>query len=197
QDRVAGVAIEATAGWRWVARELRAHGFEVHLIDPGRASALQGRRRRSKTDRLDARWLALVVARELLSECEAWLPPEEIQRLRDQTRLRKALADDHTRWAQRLHAPLTHEGWPCARSRLLTATGRRWIDSLSLDASARGQSREATSAAARCRRSSASARSSLATCSPRSATSAASNAPASSCAPVVSTRPCSNPPTAS
>src|SRR5262249_1481541 len=59
QDRVAAVAIEATTGWRWVARELRAHGFEVHLIDPGRASALQGRRRRPKTDRLDARWLAL------------------------------------------------------------------------------------------------------------------------------------------
>ena len=46
--------------------------------------------------------------------------PEEIQRLRDQTRLRKALTDDHTRWAQRLHALLVHEGWPCSRGSLLT-----------------------------------------------------------------------------
>ena len=28
--------------------------------------------------------------------------PEDIQRLRDRTRLRKALANDHTRWAQRV-----------------------------------------------------------------------------------------------
>ncbi len=77
QGKLAAVAIEATTGWRWVARELQAKGFEVHLVDPGRASALRGRRRQPKTDRLDARWLALLLARELLSECEAWLPPAE------------------------------------------------------------------------------------------------------------------------
>ena len=117
--RLDAVAIEATTGWRWVARELQERGIEVRLTDPGQASALQGRRKRPKTDRLDARWLVLLLAREMLPE--AWLAPEEIQRLRDQTRLRKALADDHTRWAQRLHALLVHEGWPCSRGSLLTA----------------------------------------------------------------------------
>src|SRR3954453_12161141 len=67
QGKLAAVAIEATTGWRWVARELQARGFEVHLVDPGRASALRGRRRQPKTDRLDARWLALLLARDLLS----------------------------------------------------------------------------------------------------------------------------------
>jgi transposase len=70
---------------------------------------------------------------------ESWLPPAEIQTLRDQTRLRKALAEDRTRWAQRLHALLTHEGWPCQRARLLTAEGRRWVASLSLSPAARAQ----------------------------------------------------------
>ncbi len=139
QGRLAAVAIEATTGWRWVARELQQRGLEVHLVDPGRASALQGRRRRPKTDRLDARWLAMVLARQLLSECEAWLPPAEIQRLRDQTRLRKTLAGERTGWAQRLHALLTHEGWPCARGRLLTVEGRRWVDGLALDPCVRAQ----------------------------------------------------------
>jgi transposase len=139
QGKLAAVAIEATTGWRWVARELEAHGFEVHLVDPGRASALRGRRRQPKTDRLDARWLALLLARELLSECEAWLPPEEIQRLRDRTRLRKALAGERTGWAQRLHALLAHEGWPCSRGRLLTREGSRWVAALELDAHVRGQ----------------------------------------------------------
>src|SRR5262249_60063513 len=70
---------------------------------------------------------------------ESWLPPAEIQTLRDQTRLRKALAEDRTRWAQRLHALLTHEGWSCQRSRLLTVEGRRWVAALSLSPAARGQ----------------------------------------------------------
>jgi transposase len=72
---LAAVAIEATTGWRRFARELQAHGIEVHLVDPGRASALRSRRCQPKTDRLDARWLALLLARDLLSECEARLAP--------------------------------------------------------------------------------------------------------------------------
>ena len=65
------VAIEATTGWRWVARELQARGIEVHLTDAGQASALQGNRARPKNDRLDARWLVTLLAREMLPE--AWL----------------------------------------------------------------------------------------------------------------------------
>jgi transposase len=129
------VAVEATTGWRWVARELERLGVEVRLIDPVQARGLQGRRRSPKTDRLDARWLALLLARNLAPE--AWAPPAEIQRLRDLTRLRKALRDDHTRWAQRLHALLHQEGWPCTRGRLLTASGRRWLAGLALDAHTR------------------------------------------------------------
>jgi len=131
------VALEATTGWRWVARELQARGIDVRLTDPGRASALQGNRKRPKTDRLDARWLVLLLARDMLPE--SWLAPEEIQRLRDQTRLRKALADDHTRWAQRLHAVLVHEGWPCSRGSLLTDSGRRWVAAIRLHPGARAQ----------------------------------------------------------
>ncbi len=92
-----------------------------------------------KTDKLDARWLALVLARQLLSECEAWMPPAEIQLLRDQTRLRKSLVDNRTGWAQRLHALLAHEGWPCSRGRLLTAEGRRWVIALQLEPCVRAQ----------------------------------------------------------
>ena len=67
------VAIEATTGWRWVARELQARGADVRLTDPGQASALQGRRQRPKNDRLDARWLVLLLARELLPR-RGWRP---------------------------------------------------------------------------------------------------------------------------
>jgi transposase len=139
QDRVAAVALEATSGWRWIWRELQAAGIEVRLCDPGQALALKGRRRRPKTDRLDARWMALLLAKEMLPN--AWLAPDDIQRLRDQTRLRQALRDDRTRWAQQLHAVLAHEGWPCARSKLLIRQGRKYRGSF--DSRRRGQIRVA------------------------------------------------------
>jgi transposase len=95
RGRVGVVAIEATTGWRWVWRELVARGFEVRLAEPLQARALLGRRRSAKTDRLDARWLARLVAKEMLPE--SWIPPEEVQQLRDRTRLHKALAEDRRR----------------------------------------------------------------------------------------------------
>lgn len=66
QGAVAAVAVEATCGWRWVWRELSALGFEVRLAEPAQTRALKGRKRKAKTDRLDARWLALLLAKELL-----------------------------------------------------------------------------------------------------------------------------------
>src|SRR5437773_5961479 len=90
RGRVAAVAIEATTGWRWVWRELVERGFDVRLAEPVQTRALLGRRRSAKTDRLDARWLARLLAKEMLPE--SWIPPAQIQELRDRTRLRKALA---------------------------------------------------------------------------------------------------------
>lgn len=83
-------------------RELAGQGFDVRLAEPVQSRALLGRRRSAKTDRLDARWLARLLAKEMLPE--SWVPPEEIQQLPDQTRLRTALAVDRRRWALRLHA---------------------------------------------------------------------------------------------
>jgi transposase len=137
RDRVAAVAIEATTGWRWVWRELADVGFEVRLAEPVQTRALLGRRRSAKTDRLDARWLARLLEKEMLPG--SWIPPAQIQQLRDRTRLRKALADDRRRWGQRLHAFLAHEGWPCSKSHLLTVQGLRWAASLRLPEHARLQ----------------------------------------------------------
>src|SRR6266516_1750491 len=73
QGRLAAVAIEATNGWRWVWRELSARGFDVRLADPAQAKALRGRVGRAKTDRSDARWLCVLLPKEMLPESS--LPP--------------------------------------------------------------------------------------------------------------------------
>src|SRR3989454_12744182 len=68
RGRLEAVAIEATTGWRWVWRELVERGFAGRLAEPGQTRPLLGRRRRAKTDRLDARWLARLLAKEMLPQ---------------------------------------------------------------------------------------------------------------------------------
>lgn len=131
EGRLERVAIEATTGWKWIARELQARGVQVLLLDPGEASAKKGKKRRPKTDRLDARFLLSLLAAGIAPE--AWLPPKEIQELRALTRTRKALVDQRTAAAERVQALLFHEGWPCKRGRLLTRSGRQWVDALELE----------------------------------------------------------------
>jgi transposase len=131
ESRLETVAIEATTGWKWIARELLERGVEVRLLDPGEAAARKGKKRRAKTDRLDARFLLSLLAAGMAPE--AWLPPTEIQQLRALTRTRKALVDERTAMAERVQALLFHEGWPCQRGRLLTRTGRQWVSALSLE----------------------------------------------------------------
>jgi hypothetical protein len=96
---------EALAAWaaRWEGRVQPGrgrggHGLALGLVRArrarlrcaaGRAGTGAGAARSpagAKTDRLDARWLAELLARELLPE--SWIPPLEIQELRDRTRLR-------------------------------------------------------------------------------------------------------------
>src|SRR5256712_6341372 len=102
RGRVAAVAIEATTGWRWVWRELVDRGFEVRLAEPVQTRALLGRRRSAKTDRLDARWLARLLAKEMLPQ--SWVPPAEIQALRDRTRPSQAPAEGRRPLGHRLYA---------------------------------------------------------------------------------------------
>jgi transposase len=120
QGRVAAVAIEATSGWRWVWRELSTLGIEVQLAEPAQTRALRGKKRKAKNDRLDARWLVLLLSKAMLPR--SWVPPEDIQRLRDLTRLRQALRHDRTSWAQRLHALLAQRA---GRARAVRCCRRR------------------------------------------------------------------------
>jgi transposase len=83
--------LEATTGWRFVVKELRAVGAEVHLAEPAETAARRGNKKRAKTDRADARHL-----RELLMIGrlpESWIPPDHLLDLRAQVRLRHTLVD--------------------------------------------------------------------------------------------------------
>jgi transposase len=102
------VAVEGCTGWRYVAEEVAAAGFEAHVAEPAETMAARGPKRRAKTDRSDAQLLReLLVAGKLP---ESWIPPRAVLEWRERVRLYKSLLDQRTTWAQRIHAELFHHG---------------------------------------------------------------------------------------
>lgn len=92
------VTLEATSDyWRIWFYLLEAAGLDVQLVNARDAKAAPGR---PKTDKLDAVWLAKLTERGMLRP--SFVPPAEIRRLRDYTRLRADLTRERTRYWQRL-----------------------------------------------------------------------------------------------
>lgn len=133
----AAFAVEATTGWRYVIEELERAGIEAHLAEPAETKALRGRKKRPKTDRLDARHL-----RELLMIGrlpESWVPPEHIQEIRTLMRMRHTMIEERSAYQQRIHAQLFHNGCPQEKN-LLSTEGRARLESLGLPPAARARS---------------------------------------------------------
>jgi transposase len=71
------VAVEAMTGWRFVVEECARAGIDVRLAEPAETRERQDRKRRAKTDKLDARLL-----RELLMQGrlpESWIAPAHMR----------------------------------------------------------------------------------------------------------------------
>lgn len=129
QGREVEAALEATTGWLFLCQELERAGVRAHLADPAETAAKRGRKRRAKTDRVDARHLRELLQSERLPE--AWIPPAHICELRSRVRLRHTLVEERTAWLLRIHAVLFHHGLPPAPD-LLTRAGRPWLQQLAL-----------------------------------------------------------------
>jgi transposase len=92
------VVVESTSDyWRPFVYLLEARGLVVWLVNARDVKHLPGR---PKTDKLDAVWLAKLNERGMLRP--SFVPPAEIRRLRDYTRLRSDLTGDRARHVQRL-----------------------------------------------------------------------------------------------
>jgi len=91
------VTLESTSDyWRvwWVV--LEAAGLRVQLVNARSVKNVPGR---AKTDKKDAVWLAKLTERGMLRP--SFVPPPEIRRLREFTRLRADLVNERTRhWAR-------------------------------------------------------------------------------------------------
>jgi transposase len=92
------VTLESTGEyWRIWHVVLEAAGLKVQLVNARSVRNVPGR---AKTDKKDAVWLAKLTERGMLQP--SFVPPYDIRRLREYTRLRADLVHDRTRYWARL-----------------------------------------------------------------------------------------------
>jgi transposase len=115
-------AVEGCTGWLFVVQELQRAGITALLAEPAETAQLRGPKKRAKTDKTDSRHLRTLVADGKVPA--SWIPPEQACELRALLQLYRDLAEEHTAWAQRIHATLFHQGVPGMAGRLSSAQAR-------------------------------------------------------------------------
>src|SRR3954466_10001078 len=117
------VAIEATANAVAIARILEPHVRRVVLANP---KAVREKSRRAKTDRIDAKVLARLLAVGFLDE--VWTPDDKTQTRRRLITRRCALVRARTRAKNQVHAVLARNllGRPPVTD-LFGGKGRAWL----------------------------------------------------------------------
>ena len=122
------VALEVTGSAWEVARILEPHVVKVVVVSPADTGISQAR---AKTDRLDARTLARLLA---AGELDAvWTPDERCRVMRRRLSRREQLVRSRSRAKNEIHAVLMRrlKGKP-PMSDLFSAKGRQWLGSLEL-----------------------------------------------------------------
>ena len=127
-EAIERVVVESTSDyWRPFVYLLQARGLTVWLANAREVKQVPGR---PKTDKLDVVWLAKLNERGMLRP--SFIPPAEIRRLRDYTRLRLDLVEERSRHAQRLEKLLEDAliKLSSVASDILGVSGRAMLEAL-------------------------------------------------------------------
>jgi transposase len=120
--------IESMNGARFVHDRLEEHGWDVLIADAQKVKGLAPLA--CKTDKIDARVLATLSARDLAPEI--WLPDPSVRRERELARFRLHLVRHRTTLKNRIHAALIAFGHQCPVSDLFGHAGRELLDRLAI-----------------------------------------------------------------
>ena len=120
------IAIESTGVYWKPIFNLLEGDFEVMLVNPGHLKYVQG----FKTDPKDARWLAGLLEYGLLQG--SFIPPREIRDVRDMTRYRRRLIEEHTAEVNRVQKILEDANIKLASvaTDIFGVSGRAILDAL-------------------------------------------------------------------
>ena len=129
-DRKDEVALEVTGNAWEIARIIEPHVKRVVVVSPSDTGIRQAR---AKTDRLDARTLAKLLATGSLDAL--WMPDERTRALRRRLSRRSQLVRARTRAKNEVHAVLVRRLIAKPKvSDLFGVAGRRWLKGLELPA---------------------------------------------------------------
>ncbi len=97
------IAVEASGSYSWLVDEMERAGHRPRLCNPTEAKRRMALTK--KTDKLDARGLAILLRNGTLPE--VWIPPSELRDQRELLRLRIFLVRLRTRLKNRVHGTLS------------------------------------------------------------------------------------------
>jgi transposase len=119
------VVIEPVCGWRWVTKQLKEAGLEVHIAHPMKVRLIA--ESKQKTDFNDARTLADLLRAGMLPE--SYRVADEIYELRVVLRERYFLVQERTAVKNRLHGIVTTQGLHLVDGcNPLQKRGKKWIE---------------------------------------------------------------------
>ena len=127
-------AIESMTGARFVHDTLERHGWEVEIADAQKVKGLAPLA--AKTDRIDARVLAVLSHRDLVPAI--WLPDPRVRGERELARFRLHLVKHRSQLKNRIHSALISFGRPCQVTDLFGVAGRQHLARLDLPEPWRG-----------------------------------------------------------
>ncbi|MGA3361150.1 MAG: IS110 family transposase [Solirubrobacteraceae bacterium] len=132
-EPVQGV-VESMNGARFVHDMLERFGWDVLIADAQKVKGLAPLA--CKTDKIDARVLAVLSERDLVPQI--WLPDPGVRSLREQARFRMHLVNHKSTLKNRIHSTLITFGHPCPVTDLFGVAGRQLLDRLALPQPWRG-----------------------------------------------------------
>ena len=126
-EPVRGV-IESMTGARFVHDTLERFGWEVLIADAQKVKGLAPLA--CKTDKIDARVLAVLSERDLVPA--VWLPDPRVRCEREQARFRLHLVKHKSMLKHRVHSTMLSFGHPCPVTDLFGVQGRRLLERLEI-----------------------------------------------------------------
>ncbi|MDQ5835066.1 MAG: IS110 family transposase [Actinomycetota bacterium] len=126
--------IESMTGARFVHDQLEQLGWDVLIADAQKVKGLAPLA--CKTDKIDARVLAVLSQRDLVPAI--WLPDPRVRREREQARFRLHLVKHRSMLKQRIHSTMITFGKPCPVTDLFGVAGRKLLDELEVPQPWRG-----------------------------------------------------------
>jgi transposase len=120
--------IESMTGARFVHDRLEELGWDVRIADAAKVKGIGPLA--AKSDKIDARVLAVLSQRDLIPEI--WLPSLEVRQERELARFRLHLVKHKSMLKHRIHSTLISFGKPCPVTDLFGVAGRNMLADLKI-----------------------------------------------------------------